>query len=118
MRCGFFLCPARIKEDHVIQHGLVVDGASLSLALREHEKLFMEVCKNCSAVLCCRMAPLQKAKVMLVLVLGMRMDTSGEKKFSRQVSLNHTSYRIFVSKLFVLKKNKTFAQTQMEIVVS
>ncbi|XP_019740035.1 probable phospholipid-transporting ATPase IF [Hippocampus comes] len=52
----------RIKEDHVIQHGLVVDGASLSLALREHEKLFMEVCKNCSAVLCCRMAPLQKAK--------------------------------------------------------
>ncbi|KAF0041809.1 hypothetical protein F2P81_005341 [Scophthalmus maximus] len=52
----------RIKEDHVIQHGLVVDGASLSLALRKHEKLFMEVCKNCSAVLCCRMAPLQKAK--------------------------------------------------------
>ncbi len=47
----------------MIQHGLVVDGASLSLALRQHEKLFMEVCKNCSAVLCCRMAPLQKAKV-------------------------------------------------------
>uniref|UniRef100_A0A8C2ZX55 Phospholipid-transporting ATPase n=1 Tax=Cyclopterus lumpus TaxID=8103 RepID=A0A8C2ZX55_CYCLU len=53
----------QLTEDHVIQHGLVVDGASLSLALREHEKLFMEVCKNCSAVLCCRMAPLQKAKV-------------------------------------------------------
>uniref|UniRef100_A0A8C1WWJ3 Phospholipid-transporting ATPase n=1 Tax=Cyprinus carpio TaxID=7962 RepID=A0A8C1WWJ3_CYPCA len=48
-------------------HGLVVDGASLSLALREHEKLFMEVCKNCSAVLCCRMAPLQKAKVVRLL---------------------------------------------------
>ncbi|KAM9378593.1 phospholipid-transporting ATPase IF [Phaethornis superciliosus] len=57
----------RIKEDHVIQHGLVVDGTSLSLALREHEKLFMEVCKNCSAVLCCRMAPLQKAKVVRLL---------------------------------------------------
>ncbi|XP_053539167.1 phospholipid-transporting ATPase IF isoform X2 [Ictalurus punctatus] len=57
----------RIKEDHVIQHGLVVDGASLSLALREHEKLFMEVCKNCSAVICCRMAPLQKAKVVRLL---------------------------------------------------
>ncbi|MED6244933.1 putative phospholipid-transporting ATPase IF, partial [Ataeniobius toweri] len=57
----------RLKEDHVIQHGLVVDGASLSLALREHEKLFMEVCKNCSAVLCCRMAPLQKAKVVRLL---------------------------------------------------
>ncbi|XP_062987976.1 phospholipid-transporting ATPase IF isoform X2 [Elgaria multicarinata webbii] len=54
----------RIKDDHVIQHGLVVDGTSLSLALRQHEKLFMEVCRNCSAVLCCRMAPLQKAKVV------------------------------------------------------
>ncbi|GAA6093330.1 phospholipid-transporting ATPase IF isoform X6 [Tachysurus ichikawai] len=58
----------RIKEDHVIQHGLVVDGASLSLALREHEKLFMEVCKDCSAVLCCRMAPLQKAKASYTLL--------------------------------------------------
>uniref|UniRef100_A0A673LYD9 Phospholipid-transporting ATPase n=1 Tax=Sinocyclocheilus rhinocerous TaxID=307959 RepID=A0A673LYD9_9TELE len=56
-----------VSKDHVIQHGLVVDGASLSLALREHEKLFMEVCKNCSAVLCCRMAPLQKAKVVRLL---------------------------------------------------
>uniref|UniRef100_A0A674NXZ8 Phospholipid-transporting ATPase n=1 Tax=Takifugu rubripes TaxID=31033 RepID=A0A674NXZ8_TAKRU len=56
--------------DHVIQHGLVVDGASLSLALRGHEKLFMEVCKNCSAVLCCRMAPLQKAKVAKPITLA------------------------------------------------
>uniref|UniRef100_A0A8C9RX74 Phospholipid-transporting ATPase n=1 Tax=Scleropages formosus TaxID=113540 RepID=A0A8C9RX74_SCLFO len=54
----------RIREDHVIQHGLVVDGTSLSLALRQHERLFMEVCRSCSAVLCCRMAPLQKAKVV------------------------------------------------------
>uniref|UniRef100_A0A8C3SAH7 Phospholipid-transporting ATPase n=1 Tax=Chelydra serpentina TaxID=8475 RepID=A0A8C3SAH7_CHESE len=60
----------RIKDDHVIQHGLVVDGTSLSLALREHEKLFMEVCRNCSAVLCCRMAPLQKAKVKKPITLA------------------------------------------------
>ncbi|XP_046892694.1 phospholipid-transporting ATPase IF isoform X1 [Hypomesus transpacificus] len=69
----------RIKEDHVIQHGLVVDGASLSLALREHEKLFMEVSKNCSAVLCCRMAPLQKAKVVRLL------KTSPEKPITLAV---------------------------------
>ncbi|XP_068137185.1 phospholipid-transporting ATPase IF isoform X3 [Hyperolius riggenbachi] len=60
----------RITDDHVIQHGLVVDGASLSLALREHEKLFMEVCKSCTAVLCCRMAPLQKAKVVRLLKIS------------------------------------------------
>ncbi|XP_069720880.1 phospholipid-transporting ATPase IF isoform X2 [Phaenicophaeus curvirostris] len=69
----------RIKEDHVIQHGLVVDGTSLSLALREHEKLFMEVCKSCSAVLCCRMAPLQKAKVVRLL------KTSPEKPITLAV---------------------------------
>ncbi|KAG9351167.1 hypothetical protein JZ751_025057 [Albula glossodonta] len=68
-----------IKEDHVIQHGLVVDGSSLSLALREHEKLFMEVCRNCSAVLCCRMAPLQKAKVVRLL------KTSPEKPITLAV---------------------------------
>uniref|UniRef100_A0A8C6TYP7 Phospholipid-transporting ATPase n=1 Tax=Neogobius melanostomus TaxID=47308 RepID=A0A8C6TYP7_9GOBI len=72
-------CLSRIKEDHVIQHGLVVDGASLSLALREHEKLFMEVCKNCSAVLCCRMAPLQKAKVVRLI------KTSPEKPITLAV---------------------------------
>ncbi|XP_014638638.1 PREDICTED: probable phospholipid-transporting ATPase IF isoform X1 [Ceratotherium simum simum] len=60
----------RIEEDHVIQHGLVVDGTSLSLALREHEKLFMDVCRNCSAVLCCRMAPLQKAKVIRLIKIS------------------------------------------------
>ncbi|XP_067898450.1 phospholipid-transporting ATPase IF [Heterodontus francisci] len=57
----------RIKQDHVIQHGLVVDGTSLSIALRGHEELFMEISKNCNAVLCCRMAPLQKAKVVRLL---------------------------------------------------
>lgn len=60
----------RITEDHVIQHGLVVDGTSLSLALREHEKLFMDVCRSCSAVLCCRMAPLQKAKVIRLIKIS------------------------------------------------
>uniref|UniRef100_A0A8C2XZ56 P-type ATPase C-terminal domain-containing protein n=1 Tax=Capra hircus TaxID=9925 RepID=A0A8C2XZ56_CAPHI len=60
----------RIREDHVIQHGLVVDGTSLSLALREHEKLFMDVCRNCSAVMCCRMAPLQKAKVIRLIKIS------------------------------------------------
>ncbi|XP_018612805.1 probable phospholipid-transporting ATPase IF isoform X1 [Scleropages formosus] len=69
----------RIREDHVIQHGLVVDGVSLSLALRGQEKLFMEVCKSCTAVLCCRMAPLQKAKVVRLL------KTSPEKPITLAV---------------------------------
>ncbi|KAF3827346.1 hypothetical protein GH733_002832 [Mirounga leonina] len=51
LSCGHFhrtmnileLINQKSDKDHVIQHGLVVDGTSLSLALREHEKLFMEV---------------------------------------------------------------------------
>lgn len=28
-----------------------------------YKEIFLEICRNCSAVLCCRMAPLQKAQV-------------------------------------------------------
>uniref|UniRef100_A0A672ZU39 Phospholipid-transporting ATPase n=1 Tax=Sphaeramia orbicularis TaxID=375764 RepID=A0A672ZU39_9TELE len=32
--------------------------------LRQHGEIFLEICRNCSAVLCCRMAPLQKAQIV------------------------------------------------------
>uniref|UniRef100_A0A8D0MGX7 Phospholipid-transporting ATPase n=1 Tax=Sus scrofa TaxID=9823 RepID=A0A8D0MGX7_PIG len=52
--------------------GLIIDGAALSLVMKPREdgssgnyrELFLEVCRNCSAVLCCRMAPLQKAQIV------------------------------------------------------
>uniref|UniRef100_A0AAY4EPR5 P-type phospholipid transporter n=1 Tax=Denticeps clupeoides TaxID=299321 RepID=A0AAY4EPR5_9TELE len=75
LSCGHFHRTMNIlelvqqKSDNELRCGLKggPTTSSLSLALREHEKLFMEVCKNCSAVLCCRMAPLQKAKVVRLL---------------------------------------------------
>uniref|UniRef100_A0A8C7PHE8 Phospholipid-transporting ATPase n=1 Tax=Oncorhynchus mykiss TaxID=8022 RepID=A0A8C7PHE8_ONCMY len=30
-----------------------------------YKEIFLEICRNCSAVLCCRMAPLQKAQVLI-----------------------------------------------------
>uniref|UniRef100_A0A5F9CD22 Phospholipid-transporting ATPase n=1 Tax=Oryctolagus cuniculus TaxID=9986 RepID=A0A5F9CD22_RABIT len=53
-------------------YGLIIDGAALSLVLKPREEgssgnyreLFLEICRNCSAVLCCRMAPLQKAQIV------------------------------------------------------
>ncbi|XP_042194917.1 phospholipid-transporting ATPase IF isoform X2 [Callorhinchus milii] len=57
----------RLNQGHLVQHCFVVDGTSLSIALRKHEKLFIEVTQNCTAVVCCRMAPLQKAKVVRLL---------------------------------------------------
>uniref|UniRef100_A0A146X6U7 Phospholipid-transporting ATPase n=1 Tax=Fundulus heteroclitus TaxID=8078 RepID=A0A146X6U7_FUNHE len=53
-------------------YGFIIDGASLSMVLSTssesnsncYKKLFLEICKNCTAVLCCRMAPLQKAQIV------------------------------------------------------
>lgn len=52
--------------------GLIIDGATLSAVLKpnlegagpgNYKDIFLDICRNCSAVLCCRMAPLQKAQV-------------------------------------------------------
>jgi len=44
--------------------GLIVDGISLTIALKFHSDLFREVCMKCFAVVCCRMSPLQKSEVV------------------------------------------------------
>lgn len=54
-----------------MDYGLIIDGATLSAVLKpaqngstgNYKEIFLEICRNCSAVLCCRMAPLQKAQV-------------------------------------------------------
>ncbi|KAG8521155.1 LOW QUALITY PROTEIN: putative phospholipid-transporting ATPase IH, partial [Galemys pyrenaicus] len=60
-------------------YGLIIDGAALSLIMRPSEdrssggnyrELFLEICRNCSAVLCCRMAPLQKAQIVKLIKLS------------------------------------------------
>ncbi|KAL4220158.1 putative phospholipid-transporting ATPase IF [Mactra antiquata] len=43
---------------------LVIDGISLSYCLQEYTNILTELCLKCSAVLCCRMSPLQKAEVV------------------------------------------------------
>lgn len=56
-----------------LDFGLIIDGATLSAVLKpsqegagpaNYKDIFLEICRNCSAVLCCRMAPLQKAQVI------------------------------------------------------
>ncbi|KAK2495667.1 LOW QUALITY PROTEIN: hypothetical protein MC885_014260 [Smutsia gigantea] len=59
-------------------YGLIIDGAALSLIMKPREdgsssnyrELFLEVCRSCSAVLCCRMAPLQKAQIVKLIKLS------------------------------------------------
>jgi hypothetical protein len=47
--------------------GLVIDGAALAVALQpQHEDDLLALCKECSAVICCRVSPMQKAQVCSV----------------------------------------------------
>lgn len=47
-------------------HGVVIDGSSLEAILRNAEatRKFLLLCTKCSAVLCCRVSPAQKAAVV------------------------------------------------------
>ncbi|KIY97562.1 phospholipid-translocating ATPase [Monoraphidium neglectum] len=48
--------------------GLVIDGAALALALQPaHEGEFLDLCRSCAAVVCCRVSPMQKAQVARLL---------------------------------------------------
>uniref|UniRef100_A0A8C8S2B9 Phospholipid-transporting ATPase n=1 Tax=Pelusios castaneus TaxID=367368 RepID=A0A8C8S2B9_9SAUR len=59
-------------------YGLIIDGAALSLIMKPREdgssgnyrERFLEICRNCTAVLCCRMAPLQKAQIVKLIKLS------------------------------------------------
>nr|XP_009289454.1 phospholipid-transporting ATPase IG isoform X3 [Danio rerio] len=54
------------------EYGFIIDGATLSLVMNPprdadaslYRGLFLQICQNCTAVLCCRMAPLQKAQIV------------------------------------------------------
>ncbi|CAL8356351.1 unnamed protein product [Merluccius merluccius] len=58
---------SRANQDY----GFIIDGASLSLVFNSlesnssrYKNLFLQICQNCTTVLCCRMAPLQKAQIV------------------------------------------------------
>ncbi|KAM9577275.1 phospholipid-transporting ATPase IG isoform 4-T4 [Trichechus inunguis] len=61
-------CKKRAWTDQ--EYGLIIDGATLSLILNSsqecgssnYKSIFLQICMKCTAVLCCRMAPLQKAQ--------------------------------------------------------
>ncbi|KAM5195408.1 phospholipid-transporting ATPase IG isoform 2-T4 [Hipposideros larvatus] len=54
------------------EYGLIIDGSTLSLILNSaqdtssnsYKSIFLQISMKCTAVLCCRMAPLQKAQIV------------------------------------------------------
>ncbi|XP_022245429.1 probable phospholipid-transporting ATPase IF isoform X1 [Limulus polyphemus] len=53
-----------IEREPMSSYALVVDGHSLAFALHHHRDIFYEICRQCTAVLCCRMSPIQKAEIV------------------------------------------------------
>uniref|UniRef100_A0A8C5C375 Phospholipid-transporting ATPase n=1 Tax=Gadus morhua TaxID=8049 RepID=A0A8C5C375_GADMO len=67
------ICSVPSLSGECSDFGLIIDGATLSAVLQpgpeassagDYKEIFLEICRNCSAVLCCRMAPLQKAQIV------------------------------------------------------
>ncbi|KAG0598784.1 hypothetical protein M758_12G100400 [Ceratodon purpureus] len=58
------------------EYALVIDGHSLAyiLAEKELQERFLEVCINCSSVLCCRVSPRQKAQVVTLVRKGLGLN--------------------------------------------
>lgn len=63
------------KKDHeppAPTHGLVIDGFTLKWALSDANKQkFLLLCKQCKAVLCCRVSPAQKAAIVSMVKNGL-----------------------------------------------
>ncbi|XP_022246740.1 probable phospholipid-transporting ATPase IF isoform X2 [Limulus polyphemus] len=53
-----------IEEETLKTFALVVDGHILAHILHEYCDNFYKVCRECTAVLCCRMSPIQKAEIV------------------------------------------------------
>jgi len=49
---------------------LVIDGVSLRFAFQHYERLLLNLCLSCNAVICCRTTPLQKAAVVKMVRKG------------------------------------------------
>jgi phospholipid-translocating ATPase len=70
---------AAARKDHnppAPTHALVIDGDALKLVLEEELKMkFLLLCKQCKAVLCCRVSPSQKAAVCQMVKKGLDVMT-------------------------------------------
>lgn len=67
------------KDDHHppdATHALIIDGDSLRLMLDDTlRQKFLLLCKECKAVLCCRVSPAQKASVVAMVKNGLDVIT-------------------------------------------
>uniref|UniRef100_A0A6I8PIH3 Phospholipid-transporting ATPase n=1 Tax=Ornithorhynchus anatinus TaxID=9258 RepID=A0A6I8PIH3_ORNAN len=56
------LTTQKIEEQSL--HDVLFELSKTDGSTSNYRELFLDICRNCSAVLCCRMAPLQKAQIV------------------------------------------------------
>ncbi|OAD56072.1 putative phospholipid-transporting ATPase IF, partial [Eufriesea mexicana] len=54
----------RMKLEPHKQYGLLIDGCSITVALKNHAEQFRSIAMACNAVVCCRLTPLQKSEII------------------------------------------------------
>ncbi|XP_063979096.1 phospholipid-transporting ATPase IF isoform X2 [Diachasmimorpha longicaudata] len=54
----------RLKLEPCKQYGLLMEGCSLTIAMKHCPELLRIVAMSCDAVVCCRMSPLQKSEIV------------------------------------------------------
>lgn len=92
-----------VGENKTTEYALIIDGVSLKHALddRECRPIFLDLATNCKAVLCCRVSPLQKAKVVELVkktrnVMTLAIGDGANDVSMIQVIFNYCSHIFFL----------------------
>lgn len=93
----FFSDKAAASSKTLIEHALIIDGQSLKFALENdiYKELLLEISCRCKAVICCRVSPLQKAKVVEMVKHGKQVLTLAIGDGANDVSMIQVSTIIF-----------------------
>ncbi|CAG8516246.1 374_t:CDS:10 [Acaulospora colombiana] len=79
----------RPSTSHHGDHALIIDGVALKYALEEpwSRNLFLDLACRCKGVICCRVSPLQKAKVVELVKKGKEVLTCAIGDGANDVSM-------------------------------
>lgn len=80
---------------HAAQVGIVIEGGALAACLAEsNHRPFMDMCRECRAVVCCRVSPIQKAQARGArrTAAGLRACLATPTRAARNRPLTHPLY--------------------------
>jgi len=69
------------------EYGLVIEGKTLTIVLRDHALPFLDLCCRCAAVICCRVSPQQKASVVALVKNNRKVITLAVGDGANDVSM-------------------------------